>query len=362
MKVLTRYILREFFRPFWVALGGFSLIFLIVQVFNDIHLLLEFHPGPWLTLKYFFFHIPGFVSQMVPIACLAGVLFSMGGLARGNELIAMRSGGVDIYRIVGPLTLAGAILCLSSLVLSEWIVPRAEQEKHHTVWVEISKHPEDGTLSKRSDFSMAGAGGGVYHIGSFDGATRTMRDFLILDFDGNGNLVSRLDGRQAVYQDGQWVMEDGYHRTFDGSGNETLTERIDRAVLPIPEKPADLLLEQKDPHQLNLLALAAYLKQLERNGADRHKELVIFYQKLATPFGCVVMMLLGIPWGWNARKYTGILAGFGISALVAFLYIGGMQIGEHLGETGSIPPVLGAWGADFLFGSLGLFLMVRKNR
>jgi lipopolysaccharide export system permease protein len=133
-------------------------------------------------------------------------------------------------------------------------------------------------------------------------------------------------------------------------------------VLPIPEKPADFLMEQREARQLNLVELSTYIHQLERNGADDHKEKVIFYSKFATPFGCLIMILLAIPWGWNIRKYTGVMINFGLSALVAFFYIGGMQVGQHLGEIGSIPPFLGAWLANLVFAVLGGFFLIRKNQ
>jgi lipopolysaccharide export system permease protein len=113
---------------------------------------------------------------------------------------------------------------------------------------------------------------------------------------------------------------------------------------------------------LDLLELSAYIHKLEHNGADDHRELIYYYMKFATPFGCIIMVLLAIPWGWNIRKYAGTMISFGISALVAFLYIGGTQISQHLGETGAIPPFLGAWSANILFAGLGGFLLARKNR
>ena len=92
MKVLTQYILTEFLKPFLMAVAGFSVLFLLVQIFNDMHFIMEFKPNFWVALKYFSLHIPGFIIQIIPIACLFGVLFSLSSLSKGNELIAMRAG------------------------------------------------------------------------------------------------------------------------------------------------------------------------------------------------------------------------------------------------------------------------------
>ncbi|HJT24277.1 MAG TPA: LptF/LptG family permease, partial [bacterium] len=291
-----------------------------------------------------------------------GVLFSLGGLSKGNELIAMRSGGVDIYRVAVPLFFAGAVICLLSLLFSEVVVPRAEVKKHHTVWVEISKHPEESANLQRQNISMVGAEGQIYHIGFFDGSSQTMSDILVLAFDSNTRLKARWDAKTAKYENGQWIFFDGYERTFDDTGAEVSDQAFDRLPVSLPEKPGDFLKAQKEPDQLNMVELAAYVRQLKRNGSDYHKELVTLYLKFASPFGCVIMVILGIPFGWSMRKYTGVIASVGICVLVAFVYIGGMQIGQHLGESGVVSPFLSVWIANVIFAIVGPVLLVWKNR
>jgi lipopolysaccharide export system permease protein len=362
LKVLTRYILGEFFKPFLLSLAGFSVIVLVVQIFNDMHLLMEFRPTLWVTLKYFSTYLPEFLVQIIPISCLFGVLFSLGGLSRGNELIAMRSGGVNIYLIAVPLFFTGLGICFTTLCFSELLVPKAEALKRHTKSVEITKHPEESANLQRQNISMVGTEGQIYHIGSFDGTNNTMSDILMLEFDANTRLKARLDARAAKYENGEWVFFSGYQRVFDDTGAEISDQPFERLSIPIPEKPADFLKAQKEPEELNLLELAAYIRQLKRNGSDYHKELVTFYLKFASPFGCVIMAVLGVPWGWSMRKYTGIIANVGFCLLIAFAYIGGMQIGQHLGESGLVPPFISVWIGNVVFAIVGPILLVWKNR
>lgn len=333
-----------------------------MQIFQDIHLLMEFKPSFWITLKYFFFYIPGFMVQIIPISCLFGVLFSLGGLSKGNELIAMRSGGVNIYLLAVPLFFTGVVICILSLCFSEFVVPYSETQKHHTVWVQISHHPEESTDLSRQNISMVGSEGQIYHIGSFDGSTDIMTDVLVLSFDSNNRLKGRLDARSAKYENGQWIFFEGYQRSFDDTGTEVADQGFDRMAIPIPEKPGDFLKAQKEPGQLNMVELAAYIRQLKHNGSDYHKELVTLYLKFASPFGCIIMIVLGLPFGWSMRKYTGMIASVGICVLVAFAYIGGMQIGQHLGESGMVSPFFSVWIANVLFAVIGPILLVWKNR
>jgi len=48
--------------------------------------------------------------------------------------------------------------------------------------------------------------------------------------------------------------------------------------------------------------------------------------------------------------------------LVAFIYIGGQQIGQGLGDQGIISPFLSMWLMNFIFSVIGLMLLIKKNR
>ena len=362
MKVLTQYILTEFLKPFLMAVAGFSVLFLLVQIFNDMHFIMEFKPNFWVALKYFSLHIPGFIIQIIPIACLFGVLFSLSSLSKGNELIAMRAGGINIYYVAVPLFLSGIIICVSSIFFNELVVPKSEAMKRRVKSVEIVHQPEAEANKFRQDISMIGAGGQLYHIGAFDGTSNTLSDILILEFGPNSHLKSRLDANAAKYENGQWFFYDGYLRVFDDTDTEISAQPFDKMPLNLPEKPDDFLKEHKEPNELNMTELLAYINQLKSNGSDCHKELVELYYKFASPFGCVILSILGVPWGWTMRKYSGVVTSFLICMAVGFVYLGGMQIGQHLGEAGVISPFLSVWIGNIIFALLVPLMLILKNR
>ncbi len=326
------------------------------------HLIMEFKPNFVSTLKYFFFYLPGFIIQIIPIACLFGVLFSLSSLSKGNELIAMRAGGINIYYVAIPLFLSGIIICVSSIFFNEFVVPKSESMKRKIKSVEILHQPEAESNKFRQDISMIGAGGQLYHIGAFDGTTNTLSDVLILEFGPDSRLKSRLDAKAAKFENGQWIFYDGYLRAFDDTDAEISAQPFDKMLLTLPEKPGDFLKEHKEPSELNMAELVAYVNQLKTNGSDCHKELVELYYKFASPFGCVILSILGVPWGWTMRKYSGVVTSFLICMAVGFVYLGGMQIGQHLGEAGVISPFLSVWIGNIIFALLVPLMLIWKNR
>lgn len=363
MKVLTRYFLTQFLTPFLLAIFGFSVIILIIQVFNDIHIILDNKPGFLLALKYFILLIPEFLIKVIPLAILFASLYSLSALSKNSELIAMKSGGVSIFYPALPLVLAGLIIFGFNIFLNEVVVPKTAKMVRHTKVVEIQKQAEPTAAQSRDNISMIGSGNQLYYVHRFDGQTATMNDVLILEFGPGNRQKSRLDAKSAKYEDGRWVFYSGYLRVFDDNGEEISAQPFDRLPLDLPEKPADFLKEQKQPQELNFIELAAYIRQLKLNGSDFHKELVELHSKVAFPFGCVVMAILGIPWGWTMSKYGGVVKSFGICLLVGLVgYMGGMQVGRTLGDLGSLSPFWSMWIVNILLGTTGVVLLVRNNR
>jgi lipopolysaccharide export system permease protein len=362
MKIITRYFLSEFIKPFLLALLGFTVIILITKVLEELNFIISNHPGFWLTFKYLASQVPGLIQLIIPLAVLFAVLMALGGLAKTSELTAMRAGGANIFQAAVPLFFAGLVICFLSLLFSEIVVPKANQIRRHTQDVEIEHHAESSSAAFHQNLSLRGDGNALYHIGTFDGSKNTMSDVVILQFDNNSHMKSRIDAHNAHYEDGRWVFENGYQRTFNGNDDEVQAIPFDRTVIDLPEKPSDFTKEHKDLLELSIAELILYIRQLERNGSDYHKELVELHNKLAFPFGCVILALLGVPWGWSMGKYSGIVSSFGICLLVGLAYIGGMQIGHTLGEGGTVPPFFAIWSINLVFAVMGPVLILRKNR
>ena len=362
MKTLTRYILQEFLKPFLVSLLLFSVIILIIQVFNEMRYIMDNKPGFLLTLKYFSLQVPKLLMQIIPFAVLMAVLLSLSFLSKNSELIAMRAGGVSIYLVAGPLVFCGLVVCCVSVFLNEVVVPKTVRMERHTRVVEIQHQSEPSASLFRQNISMLSLNNRFYHLGTFDGGSKTMTDILMLEFGKDVHLRSRVDAKKAVFESGQWVFYNGYLRAFDDSDNEISAQGFEKMPLTLPERPEDFLKEQKEPSELGFIELIALIRQLKANGADDHKELVELYNKIAFPFGCVILAVLGVPWGWTMKRFSGIVISFGVCILVAFFYLGGMQIGRNLGNSGVLSPFASMWTINILFGLIGPYLLFRKNR
>ncbi|MGB5923485.1 MAG: LptF/LptG family permease, partial [Syntrophobacteria bacterium] len=107
MRVLSRYIILELIKIIAICLGVVIALYLVIDFFERIDDFLEAKLPLSLALRYFLLKLPLIVQQGIPMAVLMGTLISLGLMARSNELLALKAGGVSPVLVVGPiLTLA----------------------------------------------------------------------------------------------------------------------------------------------------------------------------------------------------------------------------------------------------------------
>ena len=103
MKLLDKYILKEFLRFFIITFFSFILLFIIVDFFEKIRMFLSNNASVSQIASYFIFSIPMIISYILPPAVLLATLITFGSFSKSNEITAMKANGVSIYRICLPI-------------------------------------------------------------------------------------------------------------------------------------------------------------------------------------------------------------------------------------------------------------------
>ena len=82
---VDRFLAGTFFGPFLVCLAGFTAAYLLGDLFDRFDTLVHHGGLGTLGLEYFALKIPLIVTQLLPIACLAGVLLGFALLNRTGK-------------------------------------------------------------------------------------------------------------------------------------------------------------------------------------------------------------------------------------------------------------------------------------
>ncbi|MEK7824762.1 MAG: LptF/LptG family permease [Candidatus Eisenbacteria bacterium] len=358
MKILDRYLLREF--SVYLALGllGFLCIFSVVDVIDKIDVFLDHHAPGALVARYYLYRAPEVVVQVLPVALLLATFLALGQLNKYGELTAMRSGGLSLARILAPVIVVAAGSVLVSLVLGEAVVPGANRERDR-IYEEQIQRLSKGPTTERADVTYLGGGGRIYYMRLYVVPERRMHEVSVQQFR-RGALVMRIDAAEASWDGRRWVFASGYLRTF--RGNEERARSFDRlAIETIAEPPENFARQNRRPDQMNFFDLRAHIVKLRASGARVANYLVDLHMKLAFPLINLIVILIGAPVATRLRATSAAL-GFGLAVTISFAYYAFMQSGKALGHNGALPPYLAAWLGDIVFGAVGSVMMFRAQR
>ena len=358
MRILDRYLLREFVVYLLLGLLGFIVIFIVVDLIEKMDVFLD-HRAPWLlVLQYFVNLAPDVVVKMLPVALLLATFLALGQLNKFGELTAMRASGLALSRILAPV-FAVATLCVGvSLGLGEFVVPAATRARD-TIFEERIQHLQRSSPSERADVTYLGRGGHIWVVGLYLVHEQRMHDVSLQEFRA-GVLARRIDAAEASWDGKRWVFLSGYVRRFDHGAE--MAEAFHRmAVDGLGEQPDDFAKEGHKPEEMNWFELKNYVERLRASGARVENYLVDLHLKLAFPLICLIVVVIGGALATRLRM-QGAALGFGLSVAISFLYYGIMRAGQALGHNGALPPYVAAWSADVLFGSVALVMLVQAQR
>jgi len=358
VRILDRYLLREFLVYLALGLLGFIVIFIVVDLIEKMDVFLD-HRAPWgLVAQYFLNLAPDVVVKMLPVALLLATFLALGQLNKFGELTAMRAGGLSLVRILTPVLAVSAGCVLLSLALGEFVVPAATRQREK-IFEERIQHLQRAVPSERADLTYLGRGGRIWLVGLYLVREQRMHEVSLQEFRA-GILTRRIDAAEASWDGSRWVFVSGYVRRFEG-GRERAEAFQRMAVAGLGERPDDFAKEGHRPDEMNWFELRSYVERLRASGARVENYLVDLHLKLAFPLICVIVVMIGGALSTRLRMQSTAL-GFGLSVAISFLYYGMLRAGQALGHNGALPPYVAAWGSDVLFGSVAVVMLRNAQR
>lgn len=143
---LYSYILRRHWGPFVFSLTTLVFVFLLQFIMRFIDELVGKGLGFWVISELIVMNLAWMVVLAVPMSVLVATLMAFGGLASHNEITAMRSSGMSLYRMMAPVFIAAILLTLLLIEFNNKVLPEAN---HHakTLMIDIRRKKPTLTLS-----------------------------------------------------------------------------------------------------------------------------------------------------------------------------------------------------------------------
>lgn len=398
-RTLDRYVLKEHIGPFFVSLMVVTFVLLMDQIMDLLNVIIEKRLDFLTILNVFSLTIPFLLALSIPMAVLIATIMAFGRLQTDSEIIAIKSCGINVYRLITPLILIGLALSFFMIYFNNYILP----ETNHRLKNQMIKiaYYKPMTIIKPGEFNSVTN----YTIYVKENNGVEMKGIIIYDVESShypktitarrGNIVQMASGNamRAILYDGEMMTRDDKDpnkfelRSFrklilnikDIGNNidfEDTSFRSDREMgakqlqKEIQDRRNEIAVLEKDDYRLvrksafynadksnpEYVREARKADVMLRMNKDRITDLkesirsfeVEYNKKYSIAFACIIFILIGIPLGLMTKS-SGIGMAFSVSSFIFLIYYVSLVGGEQMADKGYMSPFVAMWASNIIF-------------
>ncbi|MBI1741482.1 LptF/LptG family permease [Candidatus Acetothermia bacterium] len=368
LKRIDRYLLREMIFPFVLAVFGFilyiALSFTVQMFYYFANQSIPLHK----ILEMLVYRLPELAVYSLAIAMLFSIFLSIGRLAHDHETIAFQAAGFSLRRLTVPLLVVGLLVSVAAFSINEFWTPWATH-RYFTVLRELQILGPVPQI--RQNIFFTGPDHRIFYIDSYDFDEKTkkrvMKNIFILDRSGkpvlgekNSPFPKTVTAREGEWEETHWILRDGHVQQFDENGRIEYLGDFQTLTINIELEFDESFLQQLTPSEMTMRDIWARIQMLQKSGLSAAGLIVEFHSRVAIPFAAFIFALFAAPLSLifgQAGAPRGRAVGIILGILLVALSQGTLILGQTLGRSETIPPALGPWLPDIIFGLIGVLLM-----
>jgi lipopolysaccharide export system permease protein len=355
MSVIDRYVSREIIKFCAIILIGALGLYLVVDFFRRIDNFMEAGLALSRVRVYFQLKLPQMIAEITPFCILLGVLIPLGLMKKNNEIMALKSGGVNIYYLLRPVLIIGLASTVFLFLLSELVVHITLSKANHIWWTEVKK--KSAVKLKQKDIWLKG-NRSIYNIAYYDPQKKTIFKVTLNYLDKDFKLIKRIDAREAVFRAGKWMFFDVIEQELDQQDGTFRVASFKERAEPVDFLPDDLMRVMKNPEEMNVKELFAFIRDVESEGYDTTIYWVDFFNKFAYPFICLIMSFIATGIAVMGKVQKNFFVSIFTGLVMVFFYWVLHSFCLSLGNGGMLPPLLAAWFSDIFFSLMALVILL----
>jgi lipopolysaccharide export system permease protein len=351
--VVDRFLAGQFFGPFVVCLVGFTTAYLLGDMFDRFDDLIRYGGLGLLGLEYFALKLPLIVSQVLPVASLAGVLLGFAILNRSGEVLACQQLGISRLEMAVPVLFVAVLVSGFNFLISETVVPAATREAKYLYDVQLKKRKLKGVFASRRIWVRSEDG--FVSAESYNNRKKELHGVTRYKLNKEFGLKRIVRASGASWNGQTWTPHD--IRSFLLAAGDVT--RTDNQQLDLGLTPADFSMLKLDPEEFSLWELNRYIQDLRSKGLDPGGYVVDRDLKYAMPLSCLIMVALGMVLSLDPLpRNLSLGRSFGLAIMIGFGYWVALGITSSFGRSGLMAPWIGAWlpNATFAMIAVGIFL------
>ncbi len=124
--ITNRYIITEMLAPFSINLLVFTFLFLMTEMVEITDWIVNYDLDLWAVFKIILFTLPWFLMFIIPMAVMMAVLLTFLRMSNDNEIVALKSCGLSVYRLLPPVLTFALFGCLLTAFITLYGVPQSK--------------------------------------------------------------------------------------------------------------------------------------------------------------------------------------------------------------------------------------------
>ncbi|MDR0819931.1 MAG: LptF/LptG family permease [Endomicrobium sp.] len=362
MKFLDRYIIKIFVKIFMFTTSAIALVGIISELFRHISLYMDNKTPFYPILIHLLSDMPRWLIQVLSIATLLALLFSLGDLSKNNEITAIKAAGINIWRIIILFFIIGFVIGTGDFAVKEFIVPKTSLYNKVIEKEKIRKEKiNTKTKTELSDLIAPVLNNTRVTIDYLNTEENIMKNIAIEKFSDKFKTERLILAEAGIWENDSWLLKNGVVRNFNADfWDETHFEQYNSNI---HIKPEDMAIQQDVSYDaMSMHALKKYINQLRALGQTTVKERIILNMRFADVFAYIIVMIIGIPFGIGFENKLNKILSFTLAMTAAFIYWGTQAIAKSLGENLILSPFIAAWLPNLIFSAIGVYLLVKVKK
>jgi len=406
--ILKRYLLKEHVSPFLISLLVVTFILMIDRIVDLLNIIIEKKLDIQTLLQVFGLSLPFMLALSIPMAVLVATILAFGRMTVDREMIALKSCGINVYRLLGPLLIAALALTGVMVYFNHFFLPESNH-KLKNLMIKIAYY-KPMTIIKPNEFNSILD----YTIFVKENNASLLKDVVIYDRsesrfpktiiassgtmhqldDGNtlqinltnGEMHERSEKEPGKYsirkfeQFTVYIRNIGARMDFYETGYRSDREMTHgQLVIAIKDKKKEIAGKELELQNLSrrleseglmprtfqsmqsMRRLAVQKSQVEVRLKEVREAMrslkVEYHKKFAISFAIIIFVLIGIPLGLMTRS-SGIGMAFSVSSIIFLTYYIALTGGEQLADKGHITPFFSMWLINLIFFVLSVILII----
>ena len=299
--------------------------------------------------------MPNHLYELLPITVLIGTIFVLTRMAQSSEFTILRTSGLGPWRALRTLLSLGVILTVITFVIGDYLAPWADRK------AQLLKARYEGnlTVGQSGAWLRERQSYGQYAVNvnalTPDGGMQGVRVF---EFDNRGRLVTLTRAATARFEpDEAWQLADVERTEFGIKDKESHV--VSKSQVKQLRWPTHITAEMVSaavlrPDRMSTIALFEYIRHLRANDQSAQRYEIEFWKKVFYPLGCLVMVVLALPFAYLHFRDEGISAYVfgGVLAGISFFFLN--NVFGYLGELRQWQPWLAAALPGLIYSFLSL--------